>query len=225
MEKKEYSLREKKFARTKVALMSEIIRRMENTRFDAISIKEVCDSVEVSEGTFFNYFPQKIDVLYYFIQLHAIKLLYDTLSRTKPGSYIAFIENLFANLFADMNNPYIVYEIISALIGQKQEPKEVEISVLEKIYSYPESEGIDRVPVPSTMLENIFKEYLEKAVANKELPEKTDIAEVVLTLKSLMVGIPLGLKIKNFQYCGEHYSRQLKILWTGIKELYKQEGL
>ncbi|NLE65671.1 MAG: TetR/AcrR family transcriptional regulator, partial [Elusimicrobia bacterium] len=60
------SLREKKFVKTKVSLMQEFMKRLKSTRFSEISIKEVCETVEVSESTFYNYFPQKVDVVCYF---------------------------------------------------------------------------------------------------------------------------------------------------------------
>jgi AcrR family transcriptional regulator len=218
---KQHSLREKKFARTKVALMWEFIHRIEDSRFDEISIREVCEKVEVSEGTFFNYFPQKIDVVYYFMQLHSTRVIFQTIKQSKSGKNLGFIEKIFQNMLKDFDNPNVVYEIIAALVGHKQDPKEIEISDLELKYAFPACEGIEKVKVPSVLLENIFKDCIVKAVENNELPSKTDVQEVVIALKALMVGIPLALKIKNFQDSKQHYSKQLKILWTGIYQKYK----
>jgi len=59
MKEKEYPLREKKHARTKITIMAAFIKCLEKTRFEDISIRQICKSVEVSEGTFFNYFPRR----------------------------------------------------------------------------------------------------------------------------------------------------------------------
>ena len=76
MRVKEYSLREKKHARTKIAIMNAFIKRLEKTRFDDISIREICKSVEVSEGTFFNYFSEKIDIINYYSHLLFLKIFW-----------------------------------------------------------------------------------------------------------------------------------------------------
>jgi len=73
----DYSLREKKFVKTKVSLMQAFMSRLKTTRFANISIKEVCESVEVSEGTFYNYFPQKVDVVYYYKSLVSVKIAWE----------------------------------------------------------------------------------------------------------------------------------------------------
>ena len=75
MRLKEYSLRERKHARTKIAIMNAFIERLEKTRFDDISIRQICKSVEVSEGTFFNYFPEKIDIINYYMNLMFLKVV------------------------------------------------------------------------------------------------------------------------------------------------------
>jgi AcrR family transcriptional regulator len=217
MEEKKHSLREKKFARTKIALMQEFVKRLAATRFEAISIREVCEAVEVSEGTFFNYFPQKIDVLYYFTQMHTLKVVWETYRRTKTGSYIALIETAFQALFEDFNNPNIVYEIIASLVGQKQDPVRMSISVLEKMYAFPGCKGIEKIAEPSVMFEDFFKECLQKAIQYKELPAGADIDAIVVSLKTILCGTPLALKIKNFPHTKQHFQRQLEILWKGIK--------
>lgn len=57
------SLREKKYAKTKLALLDAATERIGEKTFDAISVKELCEQAEVSEATFFNYFPKKQDLL------------------------------------------------------------------------------------------------------------------------------------------------------------------
>ncbi len=65
MDMAEYSLREIKHARTKIALMKAFIEHLRHSSFEDISVKDACKRAEISEGTFFNYFPGKIDYLLY----------------------------------------------------------------------------------------------------------------------------------------------------------------
>ena len=48
------SLRERKYAQTKVALARAARKRMRNNRLDEISVKELCETIPISEVTFYN---------------------------------------------------------------------------------------------------------------------------------------------------------------------------
>src|SRR5215470_9537722 len=65
-------LREKKFARVRLAILSAVLRLMQERSLAAISVREICDVAQVAPATFFNYFPSKEDVLVYYMRLWSI---------------------------------------------------------------------------------------------------------------------------------------------------------
>jgi len=115
MNKNNYSLREKKYAKTKVALANAFIKQLKNTRFSDISIKEICEKVEVSEGTFYNYFPHKIDIACYFNKFTILKLIWEIKNTKEKQNYVDMIEHAF-DVLADViklkNGSYIKGYII-----------------------------------------------------------------------------------------------------------------
>jgi len=213
---KDFPLREKKSAKTKIGLMREFMRRLETTRFEDISIRQVCASVEVSEGTFFNYFPKKIEIVYFCLQLHSVKVVWTARQAVKTSKAFDLINRAFQALFEEFNNPYLVYEMISSLIGEKEDPHEFKISDAEKYYAYPELKGIEQISAPGDCLDLFFRDCLAQAIKNKELPKNIDINNVCVALKTIMVGTPLAVKFKNFHTSSEHMARQLKTLWIGL---------
>jgi len=92
MVKKEYSLRERKHAKTKIAIMDAFIKRLEKTRFDDISVRQICKDVDVSEGTFFNYFPEKIDIINYYMHLEFLQVVWKARKDVPEGAYVALID-------------------------------------------------------------------------------------------------------------------------------------
>ena len=59
-----FGLREKKHAQTKLAILTEFITHLESGKpIDELSNKEICNRVNISEATFYNYFPQKKEIL------------------------------------------------------------------------------------------------------------------------------------------------------------------
>ena len=138
MKEKEYSLREKKHAKTKIAIMNAFIKRLEKTPFQDISIRKICKSVEVSGGTFFNYFSEKIDIINYYAHLIFLKIIWKTQKEIPPEKYLASIEAVFKNAAAELNNINIVYQIISIMIMQWERPKTIPISSIERYLVFPE---------------------------------------------------------------------------------------
>jgi len=56
-------LRERKKARTLAAIQSRALRLFREQGYDATTVQQIIEEVEVSESTFFRYFPTKADVV------------------------------------------------------------------------------------------------------------------------------------------------------------------
>lgn len=221
MTKREYSLREKKHARTKIALMNSFIERLRNSRFEDISVRDVCKSAEVSEGTFFNYFPEKIDVITYYVNLMTMKVIWKARQKSPKGKYIALINAFFEGLADEFTKINIKYEIISIMIVQHEKPKKAVIPDIEKHLVFPDLAGIENIS--PLLIDEFLRECMEGALKNSELPGSVNIDNALVSLMTIMVGTMIAVKfsdIKNIKY---QYLRQLQILWTelGVK---KQRG-
>ena len=197
MKAEEYSLREKKHAKTKIAIMNAFIKRLEKTRFEDISIREICQSVEISEGTFFNYFSEKIDIINYYSHLLFLKIFLKTQNEIPQGKHIASIEAVFKNAAAELDNVNIVYQIISILIMQRERPKMVAIPDIERHLVFPDYEGIENIPV--VFIDDFLANCLKEAVKDGELPKKTNVDDVLVSLVTLLGGTLLVSKIKNIK--------------------------
>ncbi len=56
---KRLGLRELKSAKKRLKLTQALVRRLALTPLEEVVMRDLCDDVEVSEITFFNYFPRK----------------------------------------------------------------------------------------------------------------------------------------------------------------------
>jgi len=215
MGEKEYSLREKKHAKTKIAIMNAFIKRLKKSRFENISIRQICKDVEISEGTFFNYFSEKLDIINYYLHLLFLKVLWKTRKEVPQGKYLASIEAVFKNAAAELDNINIIYQIISILIMQRERPKAITISNIEKRLAFPDYDGIEDIPV--AFIDHFFEECLKAALKNGELPKKTNIDDVLVSLMAILGGTLLAAKLGNIKDHAYHYIRQLKLLWKGLE--------
>lgn len=214
MKAREHSLREIKHAKTKIAIMNAFIGRLEKTRFDDISIREICKSVEVSEGTFFNYFPEKIDVINYYMNLMFLKIVWKAQKDVPPGEYIPLINAFFARIGEELNYNNIVYQIISLMIVQQEKPKTVAISNLERLHFSPDCEGIENIP--AMIIDDFLKTCLVGAVKNGEFTRDIKIDDVLVSLMAILAGTLLVAKYAVVKDRPYHFKRQLQLLWSGL---------
>ena len=56
-------LRERKRAKTRAAIQAEALRLFREHGYDATTVEQICEAAEVSESTFYRYFPTKPDVV------------------------------------------------------------------------------------------------------------------------------------------------------------------
>lgn len=211
---KKPGLRERKFARTRLKLAHALVRRLEQSTLDEVVVRDLCDDVEVSEATFFNYFPHKKDLLDYYTQLWMLELGWRCQRSEARGlAAIAVSFDFMATAF--QNQPGIMSEIIArqALMREKSEP--VEIGLAERQIAYPDYDGIEELPIGG--VDKAWLPALEHAIRAGELPTNTHIPTVMVGLASLFYGVPLVMRQSNLSAISSMYHQQLAVFWAGIR--------
>ena len=182
--------RQKKFAKTKTALLHALLDALESKELSSIMIKELAQSAEVSEPTFFNYFDSKQDMLVYFIQMWSIQMQ-DLAHKCQEQShsFLDTIKAIFIESAKEISaHPQILLEII-AFQASKMTPKVHVISVAEKWLFFEEIEGVESLE--GMGLESILPALIAQAKEAGELDEKVDEALLFLMLSSLFFGTSL----------------------------------
>lgn len=212
-------LRERKAAQTKIDLLKSMLRKTDVKKMDEISVKELCDDILISEGTFFNYFKKKSDLLIYFIKLWTIQAVYLADKKYGKSSGLKRIESIFLSTADNqtIGNNRIMYEIIAftALEESEYELDFSTITKVEKVLAFPSSEGIEDVNIDS--FNGILIENIKLAVELGELPPNIDFMRVLILLGSLFYGVPITLKNNNQQIM-DYYSFSLSSLWEILRK-------
>ena len=89
------SLRERKFAKTRLALADAASRHLEAAPFETLSVKSLCERVQISEATFFNYFPKKEDLIVYLDRLWTLELNWYGQQAMRQHQGLSVIDALF----------------------------------------------------------------------------------------------------------------------------------
>ncbi|HFU77407.1 MAG TPA: TetR family transcriptional regulator [Epsilonproteobacteria bacterium] len=184
------SQRQKKYAKTKTALLNALLEELESKKLSEIMIKSLAQKAEVSEPTFFNYFDSKSDMLVYFIQMWSIEMQTIAIECEKESiSYVETIKNIFVKTATQISeHPQIMREII-AFQAQHDITKTHKVSNAEKWFFFQEIEGVEGLE--GLGLESILPPLIAKAIETGEIYSDMDAELLFLMLSSLFFGTSL----------------------------------
>lgn len=213
-------LRERKYARTKLALVNAAIQRLEKTPLEEITVNSLCDDIEISEATFFNYFAKKGDLLDYYVQLWTLETTWQI--RQSGQSGLAAVDTLFALAATTFQQyPGLTGEVLARLARLREKPATQQIGRAERHRlfeneinesNFTEIEGLE-----AGGLDAILLPALQQAIDKSELPSNTHLPTTMLGLIALFYGIPLLLRMSNPDLIPTSYRQQLVIYWQGIR--------
>ncbi len=218
---KKFSLRERKKAQTRLSILDSVIKRLYDKPLVNITIEEICDDVQISRGTFFQYFPQKTDVFVLYGLLWNLEALWLATKTPNISPGINALEYVFKKHSQKVDeHPRLWMEIIAiralephtfAQMGSRERDK---ISPAERAIRFPDYKGIESIPEGN--FKRLFQGNLKAAIEKGELPESTDVKSAYLSLACIFYGVPLMSFDKPKMNCASAYQKQLRILWKGL---------
>lgn len=210
---KKPSLRERKFARTRLKLANALVRNLEKASLEDIAVRDLCEEVEISEATFFNYFPRKLDLLDYYTQLWMLDVSWQCHYSDKQGlAAVAASFELMAQAFQKQAG--VMSEIIARQALQREKPEPVEVGLAERMIAYPDRAGIEELPIGG--VDKAWLPALEQAMRTGELPPNVHMPTVMVGLAAIFYGVPLVLRQGNVAAISNMYGQQLQVFWAGV---------
>jgi len=190
-----FGLREKKHAQTKLAILTEFITHLESGKpIDELSNKEICNRVNISEATFYNYFPQKKDILQYMFKLWSIEILW-LIEKEKPGlKGLEFLKEIAqARHIRGSHSVKVLSEILSVVSKEGIDPEMPIPSDAEIFYAFPNYKGILNINRNKNYIQ-IYEENLNIAKANGEVKKDLDVEAATYSLLGMIIGPLVFLK-------------------------------
>ena len=215
---KKIPLRERKFARTRLALADVTTQHLNSAPLDSLSVKSLCERVQISEATFFNYFPRKDDLVAYLDKLWTVELSWYGNQAAAQHQGLAVIEALFRYTAIQVQKkPGLMGEIIAYEARDREHAPRPEITRAERLMAFPDLDEIENIEVDN--LEILLKTALEQAIRQCELPVNTLIPAAMIGLVSIFYGVPLAIQHSNPASIGPMYRQQLELLWAGLRNV------
>jgi AcrR family transcriptional regulator len=218
-----FSLRERKFARTRLALAEIVTHHLENAPLETLSVKALCERAQISEATFFNYFQKKESIVFYLDRLWTLELNWYGLQVAEQQRGLSVIEALFRYAAIQMQKkPGLMGEIIAYQAKERTRATLPDITPAERFMAFRDLAGIETIGEES--LEAVFRKALQQAIDVGELPPNTVVATAMIALAAIFYGVPLAIQQSNSAAIGAMYRQQLALLWAGLRGVVGEGG-
>ena len=218
-----FSLRERKFARTRLALAEIVTNHLENAPLEALSVKALCERAQISEATFFNYFQRKEAIIVYLDKLWSLELNWYGQQVAGQQQGLSVIEALFRYAAIQIQKkPGLMGEIIAYQARERVRTPIPDITPAERFMAFRDLAGIENIGEDT--LETIFRKALQQAIDQGELPPNTLIAAAMIGLVSIFYGVPLAIQHSSPGTIGTMYRQQLALLWAGLRSIVTAAG-
>jgi len=209
-------LRERKHARTKLAFLDATLAAIRLRPLEEVTVKQLCDTVGVSEASFFNYFARKSDVLIYAVQLWSVEMAWHAQRVAASSSALAAIAEIFALTARQVaEHPEPMAEIIAGQARMTARPVFGELTTAERLLRFPGLEGIDTVRGEG--LDEILPPLIDRAICAGELPAHTDRQRLLVALATVFLGLPVVLRGADAARVEAAYREHLALLWAGLR--------
>lgn len=208
-----FPLKEIKFAKTRTNLTFAFLKELELKSFEEIKIKELCQIAEVSEPTFYNYFPEKGDLILHYIQIWSLQVSVFALEKKLSESGLGMLSSLFRYTAKESKkNPRILLEIISFQAKTRKSLQQPKLTKAERALLFPKIVGIEDLDADG--VEGIIRKALSVAAKNGELPTSTDWKFFSMAIASCFFGVPI-LSFQLNQNLEKLWLESLYYLWRG----------
>ncbi len=209
-------LRQRKFARTRLALARVLADALGKQSFAEVPVKRLCRAAEVSEATFFNYFPRKQDLMTYLAHLWMLELGWHVERASAENRGLSVVDKLFAEVARTCERrPGVLAELLAWIARGGSLNTGLAISALEKQLAFPDLPGIEATPIKG--IDAWLAPHLEAAISRGELPENTLVPLLLGALLSILFGAPLTLLASDPARIAPVYRQQLALLLAGVR--------
>jgi len=181
-----------------------------------ISVKSLCHEAEVSEATFFNYFPSKQELMAYLVQLWLLELGWQVQHGAEAAKGLPAIQHLFEQVARIcVSRPGLMRELIAWLARGGQLNEAMELGPLERTLAFPDLGGVDAITIKG--IDALIVPHLEYAIRKGELPDNTLVPTLLSLLLAVAFGVPLALLSTHPVKIADLYRQQLQLVWSGVR--------
>ena len=207
-------IRSIKAAKIKVEVLREMKNLIDKGSFKDLFVSELCDRVRISKVTLFKYFPQKEDILLYYLRIWCLELAVSLKNDPREGlKGIYFITDELSDQFA--KHPGIILSLMGYIATMEKISKPFAVKVEERKLLFPKEENLDTIEIKS--LEQLIEGFMLEAIFKGEITKRGDTNEIMNLVLSQIYGTILTAHQHRISPLKLYFRRNIDALLTGLK--------
>jgi AcrR family transcriptional regulator len=207
------SLRKEKAARLKVHVLENTLKLAGKKSFDDLYVEDLCAKVKISKVTFFKYFPQKEDVLMYYLRIWCLTRAAELKAKPKEGMQaMYYIFDKMSETFEA--HPGLLLGLVGYLSDMRRSAKPFPVKPEEKRLLFPNNDEIASVEMLS--LDQMFEKFTLEAIFKKEMTKTSLTKDISNLLVTTLYGSILSAHIYRPGSYKQFFRRNLDLLIKGL---------
>ena len=206
-------VRSQKSAKLKLAILSATTRLIGERSFKELHISELCEAVNISKVTLFKYFPQKEDILLYYMRVWALHRTVELSINGKTG--VSGIHHLVDKLSETFErHPGLVLSYVGHMANIQIIQKPFTVKEAERKILYPDLENIKSIEIKS--LEQMLETFLLEAIFNREITGSSNTQDLTYMVVSVIYGAVLTAHIHRIKPTKLYFRRNIETVLKGM---------
>lgn len=208
------SLRKEKSARLKVHILEQTLKHVGKKPFEDLYVEDICEKVKISKVTFFKYFPQKEDLLMYYLRICCLNRLVEMREKPKEGLQgIFYLYEMAGEEFE--RYPGMMLSMVGYMADMKRAIKPFPVKPEEKELLYPNIPDIQQIEIQS--LEQMLEKFTLEAIFKREITKTTATRDITNLLMSNLLGAIIVAHTNQISSPKVFFRRNLEWLLKGLQ--------
>ena len=205
----ESGARVRKSSKIKLDILNATTQLLGKKSFNSLYVDDICEKAGVSKVTFFKYFPQKDDVLLYYLRIWCLERTIELYHKPKEG--LAGIYHLVEKL-ADTyeRNPGLILSLLSYITSLQRPPSPYPLKTVEREMLYPTDEAVKKVELMS--IDQMVEKFLLEAIFQKEIVGFSDTKDLTGLFLSVIYGSIITAHMRQVEPVKVFFKRNIESL-------------
>lgn len=184
-----FPLRQIKFVRTRNSVLKSTQNLLKSKEFNEITVDEICQRSQISRGTFFNYFPQKSHIFYYYMRIFTIRIIQRMHHWDKDMTFREQMDYLYTWFDEESQYPHFVKSYIYYLLDDGSRNNNIKLTEAEFVYFFTGIEKEEEYQYYNNLtMTGIIKDLCIKAKEREEISSSIDAEQLAKVFLAFLVG-------------------------------------
>lgn len=207
-------IRSVKSARIKLEVLKETKALIGKGSFKNLYVSELCKKVKISKVTLFKYFPQKEDILLYYLRIWCLDLAVSLKNDPREGlKGIYYLTDELSDEYE--RHPGLILSLLGHIATMERFPKPFTVKEEERKLLYPKEENLEKIEIKS--IEQFIEGFILEAIFKGEITKRGDTNDLMNLVLSQIYGVILTAHQHRISPIKLYFRRNIDALITGLK--------